>query len=72
MLAALAGAALLLILVGLALNARLVAAGVMVLVCAPLIALALAGIGLLRSYRRIGVTALVTVAIAVLGALLGR
>lgn len=68
----LAGAALLLILAGLAWIPPLLTAGVLLLVCAPLIALGLAGFGLLRSARRIGVTALVTVAIAVLGALLGR
>jgi hypothetical protein len=72
-LSALAGTALLPILAGLMLNdTRLLKVGVLLLVCAPLIALAVAGVGLLRLSRRIGVTALVTVAIAVLGALFGR
>ncbi len=71
-LGALAVAALALVLLGLAGHPRLLAAGVLLLVAAPLAALAGAGLVLLRSAPRIGATALVTVAIAILGALLGR
>ncbi len=67
----LGAAALGLVLLGLAGHPRLMGAGVLLLVATPLIALAGTGLVLLRSAPRIGVTALVTVAIAILGALLG-
>lgn len=70
-LAGLAGVALVLVLLGLAVDSRLLTVGVVVLVMTPLVALAGAGVTLLRSAPRVGLTALVTVAIAILGALLG-
>ncbi len=70
-LAVLAGVALALVLLGLAVDSRLLRVGVAVLVVTPLVALAGTGATMLRSAPRVGLTALLTVAIAILGALFG-
>ncbi|MBK7594783.1 MAG: hypothetical protein IPJ11_05960 [Gemmatimonadetes bacterium] len=71
-LAALGLLALALILAGLAGHPRLLPVAVLVVVAAPLVVLAGVGVAMLRHAPRVGVTALITVAIALMGALLGR